>query len=84
MRLLATALFVGLTIVACSGGQGDECTTDSDCSSVLTCQPIQGRDKNYCCPLPATSSDYATCHADLQAIAAKQRAAQSAGTDAGK
>jgi hypothetical protein len=81
MRYLVSALFVGITIVACSGGQGDDCTTDSDCKSNLTCQPVEGRDKRYCCPTPATSSDYATCHPDQQAIAAKQN--QQNASDAG-
>ncbi len=54
--------FVALTMVACSGSQGDECTKDSDCHSNLTCQPIQGRGKTYCCPTPAETSDYTHCH----------------------
>ena len=83
MRFLATAIFVGITIVACSGGQGDECTNDSDCKSNLTCQSVEGRNKNYCCPAPATMSDYANCHPDLAAIAAKQKAAQESTSDAG-
>jgi hypothetical protein len=73
------AAFVGIMVTACSGGQGDECTVDSDCKTNLTCQPVEGRDKNYCCPAPATSSDYATCHPDLEAIARKKAAQQSAG-----
>jgi hypothetical protein len=86
MRFLATAFsatFVGVMIAACSGGQGDECTTDSDCKTNLTCQPVEGRDKNYCCPTPATQSDYANCHPDQQAIAAKKNTQQQAGADAG-
>jgi hypothetical protein len=83
MRFFATAIFVGITIVACSGSQGDECTTDSDCKSNLTCQPVEGRGKNYCCPTPATMSDFASCHPDLAGIAAQQKAAQQSGSDAG-
>jgi hypothetical protein len=84
LKVAVVATFVGVTVVACSGSQGDECTTDSDCKSNLTCQPIEGRDKNYCCPAPPESSDYANCHPDLEAIAAKKAAQQSgSGADGG-
>ena len=73
LRFGAASAFVGLMIVACSGGQGDECTKDTDCKTNLTCQPIEGRNKTYCCPTPPESSDYANCHPDLQAIAARQK-----------
>jgi hypothetical protein len=64
-------------LIACSGGQGDECSSDSDCHSTLQCQPIKGRAKNYCCPTPAESSDYGNCHEDLAAELAAQKAASS-------
>jgi hypothetical protein len=80
-RVAVAASFVGITVLACSGSQGDECTKDSDCKSNLTCQPVEGRDKNYCCPTPATASDYANCHPDQQAIANKQKS--EGGTDGG-
>jgi hypothetical protein len=60
--------FAALTVAACSSGQGDECTKDSDCGANLSCQTIGGRGKLYCCPTPAQSSDYANCHADLSAV----------------
>ena len=67
------AAFAALTLMAaCSGGQGDTCSTDSDCGANLMCQPIKGRTKNYCCPTPAESSDYSNCHADTSAEAAQQ------------
>jgi len=71
------AAFAVMTIVACGSGQGDECTKDTDCHSNLTCQPIQGRPKLYCCPTPATSSDYANCHADLSASSSSSSSSSS-------
>ena len=76
--------FVALTVAACGSGQGDECTTDSDCHSNLSCQTIQGRPKLYCCPTPAQSSDYANCHADLSAGASSSSSSSSSGADASK
>ncbi len=62
---LAISLAVA-TLAACSGGvsQGEECGgPQDDCSSNLSCQPIAGRGKSYCCPSPPESSNYQNCHA---------------------
>lgn len=68
-KFLVVLISVGaLYLGACSGlggtKQGDECggSTD-DCSANLTCQPIKGRGKSFCCPTPPESSDYQNCHA---------------------
>jgi hypothetical protein len=75
--------FAMVTIAACSGSQGDTCTTDSDCHSNLVCQPIQGRASLYCCPTPAESSDYASCHADTSTAPTPTATPTPAPSDAG-
>ena len=51
--------------VACAGpfgkGEGDSCSKADDCSSDLTCQPIWGRQGDYCCPTPADAGKAANC-----------------------
>jgi hypothetical protein len=43
-------LGLAAVVVACEGGKaGDKCTTNNDCNSSLTCQPIEGRNADYCC-----------------------------------
>ena len=79
LKALFAVAFATFAIVACSGGQGDTCTTDSDCKSNLSCQTIEGRSSLYCCPTPATSSDYANCHPDLSNLGSSS---SSGGTDA--
>ncbi len=81
--------FAALTVAACSSGQGDDCTKDSDCHSNLSCQAVQGRAKLYCCPTPAQSSNYANCHPDLSAPPAStssssSSSSSSSGADASK
>jgi hypothetical protein len=52
-------------LVACAGpigkGQGDSCSSQDECGSDLTCQPIGGRSGDYCCPTPATASTNGNC-----------------------
>jgi hypothetical protein len=48
--------------VACKGGQGDSCSSNSDCNTSLICQPVPGRSSDYCCPAPATESSDENCH----------------------
>jgi hypothetical protein len=49
--LVVGALVVGaLVVAACEGGgAGAKCSKNSDCNTSLTCQPVQGRDSDYCC-----------------------------------
>ena len=79
LKAVFAVAFATFAVVACSGGQGDTCNTDSDCKSNLTCQTIEGRPSLYCCPTPAESSDYANCHADLSAVGSSS---SSGGADA--
>jgi hypothetical protein len=78
-KISFAGLAVGIAIVACGNGHGDECTKDNDCKSNLTCQPIEGRDKTYCCPTPPESSDSANCHPDQEAIANRAKDAGGGG-----
>jgi hypothetical protein len=66
--------FVGVTVVAMAGlvmgcagpggkGEGDSCGSQDDCSADLTCQPIQGRSGDFCCPAPPDASDKSNCQA---------------------
>jgi hypothetical protein len=55
---------LGGVVAACAGptgkGEGDSCSTNDDCSSDLTCQPI-GDGGDFCCPTPASSSTKSSC-----------------------
>ena len=52
-------------LVACAGpigkGQGDNCSSQDDCSSDLTCQPVSGRSGDFCCPTPPDTSSSDNC-----------------------
>jgi len=64
MALFATASGLG----ACAGpmgkGEGDSCSSQDDCSTDLTCQPIQGHG-DVCCPAPPDNSSKSSCHAQV-------------------
>jgi hypothetical protein len=57
--------FVAVIAVGCAGpmgkGDGDSCSGADDCSSNLTCQPILGRQGDYCCPTPPQTSKESNC-----------------------
>ncbi len=65
--LIACVGLVAALSSACAGpigkGEGDSCTTADDCSSNLTCQPITGRQGDYCCPTPPGTSKETNCQA---------------------
>ena len=58
--LFAAALTIPM-YAACGNSEGDDCKSDDDCGSNLTCQQITGRGER-CCPTPAAASDYEDCH----------------------
>ncbi len=62
---IACGLVAAALSSACAGpmgkGEGDSCTTNDDCSSNLTCQPIYGRSQDYCCPTPPSTSKEQNC-----------------------
>lgn len=64
-RRIVWSVVVASALAACVGptggvGEGDPCSGD-DCGSNLTCQPIQGRTQDYCCPAPASMSSKPNC-----------------------
>jgi hypothetical protein len=67
MRAVVGAMMLGLVFgaaAACAGddkNEGDSCTQQSDCGGNLICQPISGRNQDFCCPTPSTSSTHANC-----------------------
>jgi hypothetical protein len=61
MAAVAGACILGACVGPGGKGEGDSCS-DDDCSADLTCQPIDGRTSDYCCPTPADQSDKSTCH----------------------
>jgi len=56
-------------LAACAGpmgkSEGDQCSSQSDCSSNLTCQPItrSGKTTDVCCPTPPGESGNEACQA---------------------
>ncbi|HEY8040990.1 MAG TPA: hypothetical protein VIF15_14390 [Polyangiaceae bacterium] len=65
MAWVVVACGFAAAVAACAGptgkGEGDSCTGADDCSSNLTCQPISGRQGDFCCPTPASSSKEGNC-----------------------
>ncbi len=61
-QLWKTACFLVLLAAGCGGGPGDACKTNDDCQGGFTCQPIEGRDSDFCCPTPPTATDAPNCH----------------------
>ncbi|MFI5302571.1 MAG: hypothetical protein ACHREM_31155 [Polyangiales bacterium] len=65
--MMKQLLVVGLLVaaaMACGGidkNDGNACTQQSDCGSGLVCQPISGRNQDFCCPTPPTSSSQPNC-----------------------
>jgi hypothetical protein len=46
---------VAAGLLACAGpiggkGEGESCAAADDCGSDLTCQPVEGRGGDFCCP----------------------------------
>ncbi len=64
---IACGLVSAALSAACAGpmgkGEGDSCTSADDCSSNLTCQPVTGRQGDFCCPTPPSTSKEANCQA---------------------
>ena len=79
------AALTGLLAGCVAGAEGTECTSNSDCNGLYTCQPIEGRTHHYCCPTlgpeePASEASSPNC----QPVTASTPApASSAATDAG-
>lgn len=65
-KLVSFGMACGLTgLLACAGpigkGQGDSCSSQDECGSDLTCQPVTGRSGDYCCPTPRSASSNGNC-----------------------
>jgi hypothetical protein len=47
---------VASVAVGCAGetgkGEGESCSSATDCAGQLQCQPVYGRNGQYCCPQP--------------------------------
>ena len=67
-KVICGLAFVGSLVVACgpadslNKNEGSGCSKNDDCGGELTCQPIQGRTGDFCCPAPADSSGKINCH----------------------
>ena len=66
-KLISGLALVGSLAVACgpaassNANEGGSCSRASDCGGDLICQPIQGRQGDFCCPTPPQSSGHANC-----------------------
>jgi hypothetical protein len=60
LGFLFAAVIAFPLFAACGSSEGDNCKSDDDCDSNLTCQPVTGRG-NRCCPTPASASNYTDC-----------------------
>jgi hypothetical protein len=68
MILVALVAFAAPSLVAACGpsvnsdaNEGGSCSSNGDCGGDLVCQPVTGRQGDYCCPTPATASKKASC-----------------------
>jgi hypothetical protein len=64
VRMVSGVAVVASLLIACSSGdenEGGSCTSNNDCGGNLVCQPIQGRQSDFCCPTPPTTSSHASC-----------------------
>ena len=64
-RSICVALAFSATVIACSSdshNEGGTCVESKDCGGNLSCQPIEGRQGNFCCPTPPSSSSEGSCH----------------------
>ncbi len=63
--MLVTAVALTAGLFGCAGpmgkGEGEQCATQDDCSTDLTCQPVSGRQGDYCCPTPADAGNSPNC-----------------------
>ena len=62
---MGAAAVAAFTVAACVGpvggvSEGDSCSGDN-CAQDLTCQPIVGRQGDFCCPTPASMSSKPNC-----------------------
>jgi hypothetical protein len=58
---------VGSLVVACgpadslNQNEGASCSSNNDCGGLEVCQPITGRQGDFCCPTPPSSSSHESC-----------------------
>jgi hypothetical protein len=60
--LVVAVGLIGGMVAGCTGetgkGQGESCSSDSDCGGIGTqCQPVAGRTGDFCCPTPLVLPD---------------------------
>jgi hypothetical protein len=66
-KMIFAVAVVGALVVACgpadslNHNEGGSCAQDGDCGGLLVCQPIEGRQGDFCCPTPACSSGKENC-----------------------
>jgi hypothetical protein len=67
-KIICGVALVGSIVVACgpadslNKNEGGACSKVDDCGGDLSCQPIQGRTGDFCCPAPPESSSHTNCH----------------------
>ncbi len=66
-KTIFSVAVVGSLLVGCgpsasmNHNEGGACSVNDDCGGALICQPVEGRQGDYCCPTPAYSSSHANC-----------------------
>jgi hypothetical protein len=71
-------------LVACEGGKaGDECKSNSDCNNSLVCQPIAGRNADYCCGAYGPETAGENIPTNCQPLGSGSGSGSSAGTGTG-
>jgi len=67
-KMICALTVVGSLLVACgpaaslNANEGGSCSaSNNDCGGDLDCQPIQGRQGEFCCPTPPQSSSHENC-----------------------
>lgn len=75
--VVGASLLVGLSS-ACAGNEtgtseGGGCTTQDQCDTELLCQPVTGRNGDFCCPAPLVlpGGTFASSQTNCQPVPAK-------------
>ena len=73
----------GAGVVACGGKAGDKCSSNNDCNSSLICQPVEGRNADYCCGAEGPGQTGANVADNCQPLGSGSGSGSSAGSGTG-
>jgi hypothetical protein len=75
--LVVAGVLVAGFVAGCAGqtgnAEGEGCTGADDCNNQLVCQPVTGRNGDFCCPMPLQypSGGFASSQTNCQPTSSK-------------